>query len=84
MGWPLIGRRAGLGTLAGLGRLGLEPGQPVDELGDLARELQQDAVLLFDMPLQEGDAFLEVAKAGIHAPKMRGGGDRASRCLAYD
>jgi hypothetical protein len=58
MGRTFVGGRTGLGRIGGLGGLGLEAGQPVDQLGDLARELEQDAVLLFDMPLEDGDAFL--------------------------
>ena len=74
MGRTFIGERAGLGRIGGLRGLGLQPGESVDQLGDLARELQQDAVLLFDMPLEEGDALLHFAAAGIH------GADRRDPC----
>lgn len=66
-----VGGRTGLGAIGGLGRLGLQPGQPIGELGDLAGELEHDAVLLFDMALEEGDALLQLATMGIHAPDRR-------------
>ena len=74
MGRTFVGGRAGLGRIGGLRGLGFEPGEAVDQLGDLARELEQDAVLLFDMPLEEGEAFLQIAAAGIH------GADRRDPC----
>ena len=66
-----VGGRTGLGAIGGLGGLGLQPGEPVDELGDLAGELEHDAVLLLDMALEEGDALLHLAAIGIHAPDRR-------------
>lgn len=74
MGRTFVGGRAGLGGLGGLRGLGLQPGEPIDQLGDLAGQLQQDAVLLFDMSLEEGDALLHFAAAGIH------GADRRDPC----
>ena len=72
-GWSLVAR------IAGLGQLRLRPDQPVGQLRDLAGELEDDAVLLFDVPLQESEAFLEGALVFIHAGKMRGAGGRARR-----
>lgn len=72
MGGTFVGGGTGLGPVGGLGRLGLEAGQPVDELGDLARKFEHHAVLLFDMALEEGDALLHFAAGGIHAPDLRG------------
>ncbi len=66
---------AGVG---GLGQFGLRPGEPVGELRDLAGKLQDDAVLLLDVPLQESEAFLEGALVFIHGGKMEAGADRAS------
>ena len=72
----------GRSLVAGVGRLGqlrLGPDEPVGQLRDLAGELEDDAVLLFDVPLQESEAFLEGALVFIHAGKMMGAGDRARR-----
>lgn len=80
----LVGGRTLSGVVRRLAQPDLGAGKALGQLRQLAGQLEDDAVLLLDMPLQEGKTLLEVAKAGIHAPRMRGGGDRASRCLAYD
>ena len=72
-GWSLVAR------IAGLGQLRLRPDQPVGQLRDLAGELEDDAVLLFDVALQESEAFLEGALVIIHGGKMGGGAVRARR-----
>ena len=73
MGRTLVGGRSLVARIAGLGQLGLRPDQPVRELRDLAGKLQDDAVLLFHVPLQESEAFLEGALVFIHGGKMEGG-----------
>ena len=72
-GWSLVAR------IAGLGQLRLGPDEPVGQLRDLAGELEDDAVLLFDMALQESEAFLEGALVFIHVGKMEAGPGRARR-----
>lgn len=72
-----VGGRALVAGVGGLGQLGLRAGEPVGELRDLTGQLQDDAVLLLDVALQEGEAFLEVALAIIHAGKMGAGTLRA-------
>ena len=78
MGRTFVGGRSLVAGGSGLGQLRLGPDEPVGQLRDLAGELEDDAVLLFDVPLQESEAFLEGALVFIHAGKMMGAGDRAS------
>jgi len=75
----LVGGRGLVAGVGGLDQLRLGPDEPVGELRDLAGELEDDAVLLFDVPLQESEAFLEGALVFIHAGKMKGAGGRARR-----
>ena len=77
MGRTLVGGRSLIARIAGLGQLSLRPDQPVGELRDLAGKLQDDAILLLDMSLQESEAFLDGALAIFHAGKMGGGAARA-------
>ena len=77
MGRAFVGGRSLVAGLGRLGQLGLGPDEPVGQLRDLAGELEDDAVLLFDVALQESEAFLEGALAFIHAGKMKGPGGRA-------
>ena len=79
MGRTFVGGRSLVARIAGLGQLGLRPDQPIRELRDLAGELQDDAVLLLDVPLQESEAFLEGALVFIHGGKMEAGSGRARR-----
>lgn len=79
MGRTFVGGRSLVAGVGGLGQLGLGPDEPVRQLRDLAGELEDDAVLLFHVPLQESEAFLEGALVFIHAGKMEGAGDRARR-----
>ena len=78
MGRTFVGGRSLVTGVGGLGQLRLGPDEPVGQFRDLAGELEDDAVLLFDVPLQESEAFLEGALVFIHAGKMMGAGDRAS------
>lgn len=75
----LVGGRGLVAGVGGLDQLRLGLDEPVGELRDLAGELEDDAVLLFDVPLQKSEAFLEGALVFIHAGKMEGAGDRARR-----
>lgn len=77
MGRAFVGGRALVDGVGGLGHLGLRAGEPVGELRDLTGQLQDDAVLLLDVALQEGEAFLEVALAIVHAAKMKTAAGRA-------
>ena len=77
MGRTLVGGRSLIARVAGLGQLRLRPDEPVGELRDLTGKLQDDAVLLLDVSLQESEAFLEGALAIFHAGKMGGGAARA-------
>ena len=79
MGRTFVGGRSLIARVAGLGQLRLRPDQPVGELRDLAGKLEDDAVLLFDMALQESEAFLEGALVFIHVGKMEAGPGRARR-----
>lgn len=79
MGRTFVGGRSLVAGVAGLGQLRFGPDEPVGQLRDLAGELEDDAVLLFDMTLQESEAFLEGALVVIHAGKMEGAGVRARR-----
>ena len=79
MGRTLVGGRSLIPRVAGLGQLRLRPDESVGQLRDLAGKLQDDAVLLLDMSLQESEAFLEGALVFIHAGKMKGAGGRARR-----
>jgi len=73
-----VGGRGLIAGVGGLGQLRLRPDEPVGELRDLAGKLQDDAVLLLDVPLQESEAFLEGALMFIHGGKMESGSGRAS------
>ena len=84
MGRAFVGGRRLVAGLGGLGQLGLGPDEPVGQLRDLAGELEDDAVLLFDVSLQESEAFLEGALAVVHAGTMKGAGGRARRYDDYD
>ena len=77
MGRAFVGRGPLVPGVGGLGQLGLRAGEPVGELRDLTGQLQDDAVLLLDVALQEGEAFLEVALTIVHAAKMKAAADRA-------
>jgi hypothetical protein len=79
VGRTFVGGRSLVAGIGGLGQLRLGPDEPVGQLRDLAGELEDDAVLLFDVSLQESEAFLEGALVFIHAGKMKGAGDRARR-----
>ena len=74
-----VGGRSLVTGVGGQGQLRLGPDEPVGQLRDLAGELEDDAVLLFDMALQESEAFLEGALVIIHVGKMEGAGGRARR-----
>lgn len=77
MGRAFVGGRTLVAGVGGLGHLGLRAGEPVGELRDLTGQLQDDAVLLLDVALQEGEAFLEVALAIVHAGTMKEEAGRA-------
>ncbi len=72
-----VGGRALVAGVGGLGHLGLRAGEPLGELRDLAGKLQDDAVLLLDVTLQESEAFLEGALAIVHDLRMKGEARRA-------
>ncbi len=74
-----VGGRSLVTGVGGLGQLRLGPDEPVRQLRDLAGELEDDAVLLFDVALQESEAFLEGALVFIHVGKMEAGPGRARR-----
>jgi len=69
-----VGGRGLIAGVSGLGQLGFGAGQTIGQLGYLAGELEDDAVLLLHMPLQEGQTFFEIVKLGVHGSKM---GDKA-------
>ena len=79
MGRTFVGGRSLVAGVGGLGQLRLGSDEPVRQLRDLAGELEDDAVLLFDMALQESEAFLEGALVFIHVGKMEAGPGRARR-----
>lgn len=79
MGRTFVGGRGLVAGVGGLGQLRLGPDEPVRQLRDLAGQLEDDAVLLFDVPLQESEAFLEGALVVIHVGKMEAGPGRARR-----
>lgn len=70
MGRPFVGGRGLVAGVGGLGQLRFCPDEPVGQFRDLAGELEDDAVLLFDVALQESEAFLEGALAIVHAGTM--------------
>lgn len=74
-----VGGRSLVTGVGGLGQLRLGSDEPVRQLRDLAGELEDDAVLLFDMALQESEAFLEGALVIIHVGKMEADPGRARR-----
>jgi hypothetical protein len=74
-----VGGRSLVAGVGGLGQLRLGPDEPIRQLRDLAGELEDDAVLLLDVPLQESEAFLEGALVFIHVGKMKGDPGRARR-----
>jgi len=74
-----VGGRSLVTGVGGLGQLRLGPDESVGQFRDLARELEDDAVLLFHVPLQESEAFLEGALVFIHVGKMERGAGRARR-----
>lgn len=63
---PLVGRRAGVGHIARPDHLRLRACQAIGQFGDLARELENHAVLLLHVALEEGEAFFEIVKLGVH------------------
>ena len=74
-----VGGRGLVAGVGGLGQLRFGPDEPVGQFRDLAGELEDDAVLLFDVSLQKSEAFLEGALMVIHVGKMKGAGGRARR-----
>ena len=66
MGRTLVGGRSLVAGVGGLGQLGFGAGQTIGQLGYLTRKLEDDAVLLLHVALQEGQTFFEVMKPGIH------------------
>jgi hypothetical protein len=74
-----VGGRSLIPRVGGLGQLRLGPDESVGQFRDLARELEDDAVLLFHVPLQESEAFLEGALVIIHVGKMEADLGRARR-----
>jgi hypothetical protein len=74
-----VGGRSLVTGVGGLGQLRLGPDESVGQFRDLARELEDDAVLLFHVPLQESEAFLEGALVFIHVGKMEADLGRARR-----
>ena len=79
MGRTFVGGRSLVAGVGGLGQLRLGSDEPVRQLRDLAGELEDDAVLLFDVALQESEAFLEGALVIIHVGKMEADPGRARR-----
>ena len=79
-----VGGRGLVAGVGGLGQLRFGPDKPVGQLRDLAGELENDAVLLLDVALQESEAFLEGALAFVHADTMRGGGRQGKTRQGYD
>jgi len=59
----LVGGRGLVSGVGGLSQLGFGAGQPIGQLGHLAGKLEDNAVLLLHVALEEGEAFLEVMKA---------------------
>ncbi len=59
----LVGGRGLVSGVGGLGQLGFGAGQPIGQLGNLTRKLEDDPVLLLHMTLKEGQTFFEVVKA---------------------
>jgi len=55
-----VGGRSLIAGVGGLGQLGLGAGQPIGQLGNLPRKLEDDAVLLLYVTLKEGQTFFEV------------------------
>ena len=74
-----VGGRSLVAGVGGLGQLRLGSDEPVRQLRDLAGELEDDAVLMFDVALQESEAFLEGALVIIHVGKMEADPGRARR-----
>jgi hypothetical protein len=66
MGRTFVGGRSLIAGVGGLGQLGFGTGQTIGQLGYLTRKLEDDAVLLLHVALQEGQTFFEVMKPGIH------------------
>ena len=73
MGRTLVGGRSLVASVGRLGQLGFGAGQTIGQLGHLAGELENDAVLLLHVALQEGQTFFEVVKPGIHGSEDAGG-----------
>lgn len=81
----LVGRRGLVVAGAGLSQLRLGTGKAVGQLGQLTGKLEDDAVLLFHVSLEKGQAFFEVAEAGIHATDDAGGAAEGKMMpVAYD
>ncbi len=55
-----VGGRGLVAGISGLGQLGFGAGQPIGQLGNLTRKLEDDPVLLLHMTLKEGQTFFEV------------------------
>ena len=66
MGRTFVGGRSLIAGVGGLCQLSFGTGQTIGQLGYLTRKLEDDAVLLLHVALQEGQTFFEVMKPGIH------------------
>ena len=56
----LVGRRGLVSSIGRLGQLGFGTGQAIGQLGNLPGKLEDDAVLLLHVSLEESQTFFEV------------------------